>query len=242
MLLFCGAVLPAVPLNAEKAWDFTLAPYLWFAGIEGEVATIPGLPVAPIKVSPSQALEDTEASLMLAFVANKGHQGVGVDFFYSDVQSDEELVPQLGLMLKSTSKTTVASVQYHYALGETGLKLFGGARYWKIDTELAFSGGLGILDGQTVRHKEDWVDPIVGIRGRYNFGDSPFFAGGILAAGGFGIGSELFIDLTGTIGYQWTPAIATSVGYRLYDLEYEEGDFYYDVRQEGWLLALRWDF
>ncbi len=230
------------PLQAQKTWDFMLAPYLWFAGIEGDVSTVPGLPVAPIEVSPGEALEDTEVSLMLVFVANRGRHGISADFFYSDVQSDEELAPQLGLVLKSTSKSTVGSLCYQYNLIEGELQLFAGLRYWNIDTELSFSGGAGFLDGQQVRHSEDWIDPVFGVRGRHDFGESRFFVSGILAGGGSVFGSDYFYDLSGTVGYRWTPAIATTFGYRLYDLKYEEDEFFYDVRQAGWLVALLWNF
>ena len=229
-------------LHADETWDFTLTPYLWFAGIEGNVSTVPGFPVAPLKVSPREALEDTEASFMVAFAANRGQHGISGDFFYSKAVSDEELVPAFDLLLKSTSKSTVGSLYYHYTLAESGIQLFAGFRYWKVDTQLDFSGGLGFLNGRRIRHDEDWTDPVIGLRGRYGFGDSPFYGSWILATGGVLFGSDHFYDVVGTIGYQWTPTIATGIGYRLYDLKYEEGEFYYDVRQEGWLLSLRWDF
>jgi len=65
-----------------------LSPYLWFAGIKGDVATVPPLPPAPIEVTPSQALEDTQAALMLLFTAKKNRHGVFFDFLYTDVESD----------------------------------------------------------------------------------------------------------------------------------------------------------
>ena len=41
------------------------------AGVEGNASTIPGAPVVPIKVTPSDALSDSEGSLMLLFEAKK---------------------------------------------------------------------------------------------------------------------------------------------------------------------------
>lgn len=102
--------------HAQSDWNFQLSPYLWFAGIEGDVATIPGLPVAPIEFSPSDALHDTEASLMLLFEAKKQRHGVLLDFLYSDVQSEEDLIPEVNLTMKSTSRTTLFSAAYLYEL------------------------------------------------------------------------------------------------------------------------------
>jgi hypothetical protein len=36
---------------ADDEWRLRLTPYLWFAGLEGDVGTIPGLPPADVDVS-----------------------------------------------------------------------------------------------------------------------------------------------------------------------------------------------
>ena len=44
-LLTASLAVPGVASAAD--WEFKLAPYLWFAGLEGDVATSPGEPSAP---------------------------------------------------------------------------------------------------------------------------------------------------------------------------------------------------
>lgn len=244
-LLVATLILGSSLANADDDWDFRLSPYLWFAGIQGDVSTIPGAPVAPIDISSSDALNDTEASLMLVFEAKRQRHGVLVDALYTDVQSKTDIAPAIGLRMKSTSKNTVFSVSYEYEMynsGQASADVFAGARYWNIDTKLQFEGGLGVLAGRRVQHKESWVDPMIGIKGRTRLGDSQFFLSGALAIGGFGVGSDSFYDVLGNIGYQWTDAIGTTIGYRLYDLDYEDGGFVYDVRQQGMTMALTWAF
>jgi hypothetical protein len=129
-----------------------------------------------------------------------------------------------------------------YKRERTVVDIFAGARYWKIDTELQFGGGLGVLDGKNIRNDESWLDPLIGIKARSLLGDSQFYVTGGLAAGGFGIGSDSFYDISANIGYQWSKSIGTTLGYRLFDVDYEEGSFLYDVKQEGWLLGLSWAF
>ena len=106
------------------------------------MATIPGVPSAPIDISPSEALNDTEAGLMLIFDAKRERQGLFADFLL----------------------------------------------------------------------------------------------------GGFGIGSDLFYEFNGAIGYQWNKAIGTVIGYRMLDVDYEDGGFAYDARQQGWQVGLTWAF
>lgn len=65
----------ALTARADDAWQFRLTPYLWFAGLKGNMATIPGAPAAPIEMSPSDAVADTETSLLLIDIYDAGQQG-----------------------------------------------------------------------------------------------------------------------------------------------------------------------
>ena len=122
------------------------------------------------------------------------------------------------------------------------MDIFGGIRYWKIDTTLEFEGGLGILSGQKVREAESWYDPLFGIKGSTPLSDSRFYLAGWFAVGGFDVGSDDFYDTSINIGYQWSDSIGTSLGYRVLDVKYDQNDFYYDVKQKGWALGLTWNF
>jgi len=239
------SVLVPATVSAAEEWRFGITPYLWFAGAEGVASTIPGLPAAPIDMPASQALEDMEASFMGVFEMRKGKHGGFLDILYSDLQSDTALIPAIGLTLKSTSKSTIVSAAYEYELYKRDhafAEVFGGVRYWEVDTQLDFGGGLGLLAGRTVRYKEDWVDPLIGIKGRSALGGSKFFVAGALGVGGFGVGSDNFYDASAHLGYQWNKTIGTTLGYRMFDVKYENGAFLYDVRQEGWLLGISFAF
>lgn len=246
--LLALAILSTAPLTAraDDAWQFRLTPYLWFAGLKGDVATIPGAPAAPIDISPSDALNDTEAGVMLLFDAKRGQHGLFADFLYTDVRSDEELLPPpIGLTLRSVSKTTMFSLAYQYEIfnrDQAVIDLMLGARYWDIDSELRFGGGLGLLAGKKVSHDESWIDPMLGIKGRMPLGNSRFYLVGGAGVGGFGVGSDLFYEFSGSIGYQWNKAIGTAIGYRMFDVDYEDSGFVYDARQQGWQAGLTWAF
>jgi hypothetical protein len=241
--------LPATA-SADDDWQFQITPYLWFAGIKGDVSTIPGYPPAPIDVSSSQALQDTKTSYMGILSVKKGRHAGFVDFLYSDVQSDLYYAPTLNLTLQSTSKTTLVTAGYAYEVYESDkafVDLFAAARYWEVDSQLDLVGGLGILPPQyappyTISNKESWVDPLIGIMARSALGDSKFFVSGILGVGGFGVGSDHLYDASLHFGYQWSKLIGTTLGYRMYDVKYQDGSFLYDVRQQGWLLGLSFTF
>lgn len=240
--LLVTMVLAAMPLTASASdWQFRLTPYLWFAGLEGDLATIPGLPSAPVDISPSQALEDTEVGVMIMFDARRSAHGVYLDFIYTDVRSEEELIPQLGLSVRSVSKSTLFSAAYEYAFLQSataGLEALIGARYWEVDSTLSFTGPLQLAGSNT----EDWIDPFIGIKGRTRLGDSRFYAAGGAGIGGFDVGSKLFYELNLNVGYLWNDAIGTAIGYRLFDVDHDDSGFVYDVEQAGWQLSLSWSF
>jgi hypothetical protein len=233
-------------VSAEDSWQYRQSPYIWFAGLKGDVATIPGLPSAPIDISPSDALDDTEASLMLNIDAKKGQHGFYGDLLYSDIRSEDELVPApINLVLESKTKTTILTLAYQYELynqDQKSLDLLVGGRYWKVDSKLSFQIGPGQLGGRTLKNDESWVDPAIGIKGRMPLGDSQFFLHGGAGVGGWGSGSDHFYDVNGNIGYQWSEKISTSVGYRMFSVDYDDDGFVYDAKQKGWLIGLTMTF
>jgi hypothetical protein len=241
-----GSFVCAGALADDGGWRFALSPYLWFAGLEGKIGTIPGQPPASVDISPSDALEDTETAFMILLDGRRGRHGFVVDAFYSDVRSDYELLPDpINLDMRSITKTTIVSAAYQYKLygrDEALVDLMAGVRYWDLDSTLMFRGGLGVLAGRTVSNTESWFDPGLGLKATAPFGASDFYVMGGAVIGGFGVGSDLFYDLTANVGYQWSPAIGTALGYRLFDVDYEDSGFVYDVTQEGWQVVLTWRF
>lgn len=227
-------VIEEVPVTDE--WNFRLSPYAWFAGFKGDVAGIPGFDPTRVDISPSDALEDSEVALMAMFEAKKNGQGLFVDFMYSDIKSDEAIAGSI--TLTSRTKTTIVTGAYLHELynnEQSVIDAFAGIRYWDIDTHLS-------LIGPGIGHTESWVDPLIGIKGRTSLGDSKYYMSAGAGIGGFGMNSDLFYDVNVNLGYQWSDSIGTTIGYRLYDLDYENDGFVYDVRQEGWVLGLTWSF
>jgi hypothetical protein len=130
---------------------------------------------------------------------------------------------------------------YRLAQGQRAfLDVIGGVRYWSVDSEMSL--GAGVLPAAKRSNKEDWFDPLVGFKGLTPLWESKFFISGALAIGGFGLGSDFVWDANLNLGYQWTQGFSTTLGYRYLDVDYEKGDFLYDVAQQGPVLALSWRF
>jgi hypothetical protein len=85
---------------------------------------------------------------------------------------------------------------------------------------------------QRVARVDDWWDPYVGIRARYNF-TSKFYAIGRADIGGFGIGSDLMWHAEAALGYQLTQSIFAELGYRALSFDYDKDGLTYDTITHG---------
>jgi hypothetical protein len=52
----------------------------------------------------------------------------------------------------------------------------------------------------------------------------------------------LTYQLLGTVNYQWNEHLALRAGYRLLSVDYKKGNFLYDVKEHGPILAFTYRF
>lgn len=232
-------------LSAEARaddWAFSVSPYFWAAGIEGKTATLPGLPAVDVDMSFGDIFDDLKPSGMLLFTASKDRLQLAADLQYVETEAESRsLSPLFGReTLRSTSLVASAIASYLVVDdGRMNLRLGGGMRLWSVETDLKLSDGL--LPGRRIMSDETWIDPIIGGTGIVDLGPK-VFARGWAYVGGFGIASDIMADLYVGLGYQFTDRISASLGYRWVKVDYEDGDFLYDVRQEGVVTGMTFDF
>jgi hypothetical protein len=79
---------------------------------------------------------------------------------------------------------------------------------------------------------ERWVDPYLGIGGRYDL-NKAFYVTARADVGGFDVGSQVAVQAYGGLGCHITRSIYSEVGFRyLYD-DYDSGGFLYKVSTYG---------
>jgi hypothetical protein len=85
---------------------------------------------------------------------------------------------------------------------------------------------------QSLSRQDDWFDPYVGLRTRYNFNKAVYTAvrGEI---GGFGVGADLMWEVEGVLGINLTRSIFTELGYRALGGNFENDNFKFDVVMHG---------
>jgi hypothetical protein len=231
---------------SEDAWQFRLSPYGWLVNLEGDIGAAPGAPSVPIDIAPEDVLGDIETAAMLIFNARKGRHGMFADVFYADLRSDVELLPApIGLTLRTEAENYVLTAAYQYAFYQKNgavADVLLGARHWGVESTLTFGRGTNGLSERQINSSQSWTDPVVGLKGHLPLGASRFYLEGGVGFGGFGVGSDLFYELSGVIGYQWRESIGIVGGYRLLDVDYSNNSFSYDVKQHGLQFGLTWAF
>jgi len=79
---------------------------------------------------------------------------------------------------------------------------------------------------------DDWFDPLVGLRGRFNLSKA-FYLTAESDVGGFGIGSDIAVQAYAALGCQITRNIFSELGYRyLYD-DFRDTNFLYQLSLHG---------
>lgn len=87
------------------------------------------------------------------------------------------------------------------------------------------------LDARVSR-TDDWFDPYVGLRARYNFNERFYFTvkGDV---GGFSVGSQFTWQVEGALGCHLTQNIFAELGYRALGVDYQQDNLTYDMITHG---------
>ncbi len=217
----------------DDGWDFKAAPYVWFTSLEGDVATISGIPPAEVDASFSDILENLNIAAMGYVEARQGRFGVGADLLYFDISADGDGPTAAFSKAELDLSAFVGTFNgfYRFAQEESyRADLLVGARLWVTDTELTLKPGLAA--GRSADDKEVWADPILGVRGFAWLTDDV----GLRAygdVGGFGLASDITYQVLGSLSYAATDSIHIDAGYRYMKVDYEDGDYLLDVAFHG---------
>ena len=89
----------------------------------------------------------------------------------------------------------------------------------------------------TISRTDDWWDPYVGLRGRYNL-STAFYLTAKGDIGGFGVGCDLTWQAEAALGVQMTRNIFTELGYRALSVDYDKDGLTIDSITHGPQMTL----
>ena len=230
-------VTPTLP----SSWHFEITGYGWGTDLAGQAGVGP-FPTSPFFVNFLKLLEHFQGGLMTAFVARNDTFIAGVDLILARVGAginfNDTTSPLFGdhADVKLTLGIATAFGGLRIPIGPPNLELYGtlGARYFYLHPSLTLSFpviGFQPNFGQT----KDWVDPVAGFVAHYAINDK-WFINGLADLGG--LDNSATGQVLGSIGYNWTQNISTTVGYRVlyaYDKQNNAGNG--SFRFQSWIYG-----
>jgi hypothetical protein len=259
-LLSTGAAAQAAqPGTDAGAWQFTATIYGWVPTIDGRVNFPGDIGSSDIHASMGDVISHLKMTFQGSLDVNNGRWGIFNDIVYVDVggvesQTKNFLIGSVGIPATATAdlsldlKSLIWTVAGEYRVASDRawtVDLLGGVRMMRMKPTLDYSitGDLGsVITGREGSKQVDetvW-DGIVGVKGRYAFGDGgkwfvPFYLD-------VGTGqSQLTWQVSGGIGYayDWGSVFAT---WRYLDYRFKSGTALDNLSMSGPMLAvaLQW--
>lgn len=226
--------------TSTDEWQFQFSPYFWLASLHGN---------AGIRNRTSQVDESfgdifhmLNFTFMGVFEARKGKLVSLTDLEYVNISDNKATPGPLFSNVDAQFKTFIFDPEVGYRLLDhpdkgASIDVLGGVRVWHVSTDFAF--GAGVLPATEVQASRNWVDGVVGLRGKAALSPKMFITGKFDVGGG---GSKFSWQLFGGAGYNITPKIALIGGYRVLDVNYNKNGFVYDMNQRGPIVGLGFRF
>ena len=199
---------------------------------------MPGLPAAHIDLSFADIIKHLDGGLMGAAEGRYGRFIFMGDMIYAKISGSAETPGPFFSSAKIETSSFIGTAMAGYrVLDDPGYSLdaLAGIRGYAVDTELTLFPGL--LAGGTIHDSEAWVDPLIGAKGRVALTDQWYLTGWGFV-GGFDVSSKFSWDVFGGVGYAFNKSVSGVVGYRALGVDYENGNFLYDVVQQGPVVGL----
>ncbi len=237
LLAACGmSAARAQDAGTGSDWGFQITPYLWLAGIGGDVTTPRGLS-GSFSQSIGDVLGNLDGGLMLLGEVRYRRWHLLADFDYARLTTDASrsgpILGQGSLDTREYLGTLDAGYRF-FDLDRLKLDGFIGVRAMSINNNLSFSGGL--LPPRSDSSGDTWADPLLGIRAIVPIG-AGFFANAYGDVGG-GPNGDLTWQLYGGLGYSFNKTIAAYVGYRYLAINHDVNGFSFDIGQQGPLIGV----
>lgn len=231
-----GAIsVPAAAQDGGSEWNFTVAPYLLTPSMDGDVA-VRGVE-AEVDLGPLDIFGNLNIGFMGYFeAAHESGWAVGLDASFMNLDAtDDDSLAEADASQGAYSLTVLRRVG-------PGAEIYAGARLNTIKVDLDFQGPLGL---ESRSQSKDWIDPLIGARISAPLNERWTFS---LTAdvGGFGVGSDLAVNVWPALRYNFSPGFGGTIGYRVLYTDYDSGAgaerFVYDVLTAGPTLGLDFRF
>jgi hypothetical protein len=233
--------------DSQPDWALQVTPYVWAAGLKGDISPFRRAPTIGIEKSFSDVLEDLNVAAFLNVYGRYDRFVAVGDLLYVDTTDARQVgsLPVIGQV--PTFDVSVDSRQFSgtlmggyqlYATPDINFALLAGIRAWDISNAVRVVTPIGAA---SYEESFSWVDPIVGARAFVQLADRLSLQ--IQAdVGGFGAGAEKTWQALGTLNYELTEHVSVSAGYKVLDVDYAADGHVFDTTLQGPALGVTYRF
>lgn len=229
---------PQTPAGSSDKWHFQIAPYIFLAGLSGEIG-VNNLST-DVDASAGDILDALDFGFMGAFEARKNKFSIMADIIYANLENSTATSGPLFSEVAVDATLFMFSPQVGYRLVERqagSLDAVVGIRFWHTRTRIEFTPGL--LAGRAEESSKNWADVIAGLRGQVHLSKRFFLLGrGDLGGGGCDFTYQLF----GGAGIDVAKSTSLVIGYRHLFINYDRDGFLFDGAMSGLLLGAAFRF
>ena len=204
--------------SQDEGWEFLVAPYIWAAGIEGQVVTEDF--TVPLDESFFDLVETLSAGGFLHFEGRCGAWGFLADGVYIKLD-DESESPNVGEFETEETTSFVEAAGFRRFGGQqTSFDLIFGARWSRFNVEIEIVDAFNpVLQGADTEADHSWVDAMIGGRFNLKLGESWDAATRLDFAAG---GSDFTWNVSTVVQWHMSPHTALGFGFRILDIDFKD--------------------
>lgn len=241
--------------KTRDQWTNDLVVYLW--AVNMDATNTVGSVEVPLEVSFSDLFDKMKFASSLHYEGRKGDWGVLLDFAYINLGEDgitviegpgpgeQEITADYRFKIYTAE---AAALWSPFDMGSQRFDFLGGVRYTRQDLTLALATP-GPGEPPEQGYDENWADPIVGARWSIAWGKYDRWSFRLRSdIGGFGVGSDLALNVVTGFGYRFSRVVYAALGGRYLYTDYKNGTidtedyFAFKGDQFGILLGLGFRF
>lgn len=235
-----------------KAFNFSVNPYIWFAGVGGTVGYGPDGGKYSFNKSFSEGIKYLKMAAALAGKFKYKQVSFLYDICYVNLKGFETEVP-VGKGISSanwTVKQTLYDLFVSYLFPSknknTMIDIYAGTRIWAMEFEATFSlddtlhrvsGDIPPGEYKEPAYSNTWVDPVIGVNSEFRLGKQWFayLKGDI---GGFSVNSQMTWQMTGGFAYMISPNWPVTFGFKYVGVNYDKEAKNWTVNEYGPIITI----
>lgn len=171
------SISPSTSTSTTDKWNYSITPYLWALGVRGSISHN-GLSTGQVKLTPGDLLSDINMAAMVVAEAHYNKYGLYLDVMYGDLgKTSSKVVGRTDLNANTTAKLSLITLAPSFNLVNSKSAYVDGligARYLWLNASSTISDSAFRVT-LNPKSTQNITAAVVGVKGRFNLGDSSYF-------------------------------------------------------------------